>query len=143
MSGEDGMKPAKGFTYHRFALFIVLAMLLPAQAFASGNQEKPEEGPFMKSTEAKPTGSVGGSNGEARDEEKNRGIAPFPETLVQNLEAYSTAIFAGGCFWCLEKPYEQLVGVAEVISGYTGGTTPDPRYPEVSSGQTDHREAVA
>jgi len=53
-----------------------------------------------------------------------------------------TAIFAGGCFWCMEPPFEQLNGVLDVISGYTGGDEKDPTYDEVSSGTTGHVEAV-
>jgi peptide methionine sulfoxide reductase msrA/msrB len=52
------------------------------------------------------------------------------------------AIFAGGCFWCMEPPFEKLDGVGDVISGYTGGTTVDPTYKEVSRGGTGHLEAV-
>jgi peptide methionine sulfoxide reductase msrA/msrB len=52
------------------------------------------------------------------------------------------AIFAGGCFWCMESPYEKLDGVKEVISGYTGGQKNDPTYKEVSAGTTGHAEAV-
>jgi peptide methionine sulfoxide reductase msrA/msrB len=52
------------------------------------------------------------------------------------------AIFAGGCFWCMESPYEKLDGVKEVISGYTGGQKEDPTYKEVSAGSTGHAEAV-
>lgn len=53
-----------------------------------------------------------------------------------------TAIFAGGCFWCMEGPLESLPGVVEVISGYTGGKKADPTYEDVSSGTTGHYEAV-
>ncbi len=53
-----------------------------------------------------------------------------------------TAIFAGGCFWCVESDFEKLPGVLEVISGYTGGHTKAPSYKEVSSGTTGHVEAV-
>lgn len=52
------------------------------------------------------------------------------------------AIFAGGCFWCLEPPFEALPGVISVTSGYTGGTKSDPTYEEVSEGGTGHAEAV-
>jgi len=52
------------------------------------------------------------------------------------------ATFAGGCFWCMEHPFDQLEGVIEVISGYTGGDTSDPTYEEVSTGTTGHLEAV-
>ncbi len=52
------------------------------------------------------------------------------------------ATFAGGCFWCMEPPYEYLDGVAEVMAGYTGGDKEDPTYEEVSSGRTGHLEAI-
>ncbi|MBW1852740.1 MAG: peptide-methionine (S)-S-oxide reductase MsrA [Deltaproteobacteria bacterium] len=52
------------------------------------------------------------------------------------------ATFAGGCFWCMEHPFEKLEGVIEVVSGYTGGQRENPTYEEVSSGLTDHLEAV-
>jgi peptide methionine sulfoxide reductase msrA/msrB len=52
------------------------------------------------------------------------------------------ATFAGGCFWCMEKPFEQMEGVRAVISGYAGGDEEDPSYEQVASGQTKHREAV-
>jgi peptide methionine sulfoxide reductase msrA/msrB len=52
------------------------------------------------------------------------------------------ATFAGGCFWCTEAAFEQLDGVYEVISGYTGGSEEDPTYEQVSSGATGHAEAV-
>jgi len=52
------------------------------------------------------------------------------------------ATFAGGCFWCMEPPFEKLEGVDAVISGYTGGRTENPKYEEVSSGRTGHAEAI-
>jgi hypothetical protein len=57
-------------------------------------------------------------------------------------EREERAIFAGGCFWCMEPPFEKLEGVKAVISGYTGGTKENPTYEEVSSGTTGHAEAV-
>lgn len=53
-----------------------------------------------------------------------------------------TAIFAGGCFWCMEPVFDAMPGVISVTSGYTGGSTPDPSYQEVSAGETGHVEAV-
>lgn len=53
-----------------------------------------------------------------------------------------TATFAGGCFWCMEPPFEKLDGVVEVASGYTGGSKQNPTYEEVSSGATGHYEAI-
>jgi len=52
------------------------------------------------------------------------------------------ATFAGGCFWCMEAPFEKLTGVTAVISGYTGGDEVDPGYEAVSSGRTGHLEAI-
>jgi peptide-methionine (S)-S-oxide reductase len=53
-----------------------------------------------------------------------------------------TFVLAGGCFWCLDAVYRTLVGVHDVVSGYTGGTSPDPTYEEVCTGTTGHAEAV-
>ena len=52
------------------------------------------------------------------------------------------AILAGGCFWCMEHPFEELPGVTQAISGYTGGKQKNPTYKQVASGQTSHLEAV-
>jgi peptide-methionine (S)-S-oxide reductase len=53
-----------------------------------------------------------------------------------------TAIVAGGCFWCVESDFEQVKGVREVVSGFTGGTVANPSYKQVSRGGTGHYEAV-
>jgi len=53
-----------------------------------------------------------------------------------------TAIFAGGCFWCMQEPFEQVNGVVKVVVGYTGGKVKNPSYEEVSSGKTGHFEAI-
>ncbi len=53
-----------------------------------------------------------------------------------------TAIFAGGCFWCMVQPFETLPGIQKVLSGYTGGTVPNPTYEQVKSQTTGHTEAV-
>lgn len=52
------------------------------------------------------------------------------------------ATFAGGCFWCMEHPFDALDGVASVTAGYTGGSKANPTYYEVSAGDTGHAEAV-
>ena len=53
-----------------------------------------------------------------------------------------TAIFAGGCFWCIEADFEKLPGVLAAESGYTGGRTANPSYEQVSAGTTGHTEAI-
>jgi peptide-methionine (S)-S-oxide reductase len=57
-------------------------------------------------------------------------------------QAPATAVFAGGCFWCMEPPFDALGGVTATTSGYTGGTKQNPSYEEVSSGRTGHVEAI-
>jgi len=52
------------------------------------------------------------------------------------------ATFAGGCFWCMEGPFDKLSGVVSTTSGYTGGTAENPTYEQVSAGWTGHAEAV-
>ena len=59
---------------------------------------------------------------------------PVPTTAL--------ATFGGGCFWCVEALFERVEGVASVESGYSGGTTPNPTYKQVCSGETGHAEAV-
>ena len=57
-------------------------------------------------------------------------------------EQRAEAIFAGGCFWCMEPPYDKINGVFSTTSGYVGGSRANPTYQEVSSGRTGHTEAV-
>jgi peptide-methionine (S)-S-oxide reductase len=57
-------------------------------------------------------------------------------------EARVTATFAGGCFWCMEPPFEALDGVLSTVVGYTGGTVKNPTYEQVSGGGTGHAEAI-
>jgi len=139
------------FTAAAAALLIILAFPL----LAGGNQEeKPqtetaEDQNFEKSTEPKGEG-VGpvkpeNSSGLEKDTNRHHGslaASPVPELELQVLEPYAVATFAGGCFWCLEQPFERLVGVIEVVSGYSGGEEENPTYRQVASGQTSHRESV-
>ena len=73
-------------------------------------------------------------NGSSESSNKNESSSLLPE-LKQ-------ATFAGGCFWCMEPPFEKLPGVSKVISGYIGGKKENPNYKEVATGSTDHAEAI-
>ena len=68
--------------------------------------------------------------------------APSPSPAGVGPRGLAKATFAGGCFWCMEPPFEKLPGVAGVVAGYTGGHTKDPTYEEVSAGGTGHAESV-
>lgn len=61
---------------------------------------------------------------------------------TQSYARTEKATFAGGCFWCMEPPFESLAGVLSVKSGYTGGNKYKPTYEEVSAGKTGHAEAI-
>ena len=61
---------------------------------------------------------------------------------ISNSKELRKAYFAGGCFWCMEESFEKLNGVKEVISGYSGGTTSNPTYKEVTYGNTGHFEVI-
>src|SRR5215210_207955 len=65
-------------------------------------------------------------------------VPPAPKPAAQ----YDKATFAGGCFWCMEPPFDALAGVISTTSGYTGGDARMPTYEQVSSGGTGHAEAL-
>jgi len=67
--------------------------------------------------------------------------SPQPIERAQPANA-ATAVFAAGCFWCVEQAFEKTPGVAQAVSGYTGGTTINPTYQDVSREGTGHYEAV-
>jgi len=72
-----------------------------------------------------------------REEDKKIDQLALPYSGIRE-----TATFAGGCFWCVEAPFEKVDGVLSVVSGFSGGDEKDPTYGEVAAGQTGHREAI-
>ncbi|HSV96018.1 MAG TPA: peptide-methionine (R)-S-oxide reductase MsrB [Spirochaetota bacterium] len=69
-------------------------------------------------------------------------VVLFAAVTIASRQNEETAIFAGGCFWCMVSPFEQMEGVKEVVSGYTGGELENPTYEDVTSGKSGHLEAV-
>ena len=63
-------------------------------------------------------------------------------TSFANSPNFERAYFAGGCFWCMEESFENILSVSKVISGYSGGTTENPTYKEVTYGNTGHFEVI-
>jgi len=73
---------------------------------------------------------------------KSEGTKNEKRSIAMDDAKYEKATFAGGCFWCMEPPFENLEGVVAVEPGYTGGNKENPTYEQVSSGTTGHLEAV-
>ena len=67
---------------------------------------------------------------------------PQDKNKSASISGLELATFAGGCFWCMEPPFEKLPGVSKVISGYTGGEKENPSYKQVAAGKTKHAEAI-
>lgn len=70
------------------------------------------------------------------------GVFPDPARDLPATEGTATAVFAAGCFWCVEAVFERLDGVLEVVSGYAGGTAETANYDAVCTGRTNHAEVV-
>ncbi len=66
----------------------------------------------------------------------------LPSAVSSSDTRPATAVLGGGCFWCLEAVFKDLNGVSDVLSGYAGGSTPNPSYEQVCSGRTGHAEVV-
>lgn len=116
-------------------IFAVFAVALGACKSTPSAEEDARGG-----AEAAPSKSAAGADNQADEPAKPKGTEALPaEPDDPSLEV---ATFAGGCFWCMEPPFEKLDGVEAVISGYTGGDEPHPTYEEVSSGTTGHAESV-
>ncbi len=69
-------------------------------------------------------------------------VVGFSFSTASFAKTTETAIFAGGCFWCVEKDFDSVEGVVSTISGFTGGSKDNPSYKDVTSGGTGHYEAV-
>jgi len=78
-------------------------------------------------------------NSARRNPEQHNSEQPIPPKAVANSEQ---AIFAGGCFWCMEPAFEKIEGVSSVESGYAGGHVENPTYEQVCSGSTGHAEVI-
>lgn len=106
--------------YARAKLRIFLAILVGAALVLAVLGQQPTETPGMPADgEGEPMRATPAANGSLKE-----------------------AIFAGGCFWCIEAAFQLMPGVVDAVSGYTGGSTENPTYEQVSTGRTGHFEAV-
>lgn len=116
-----------------YALFLAAAL--------AGCQSSPNASPEAATTTA-PTAAEPTTEPESAPIEEGAqfGIAIQPGATTADGKGVAT--FAGGCFWCMEPPFEKLDGVISVTSGYTGGKEQHPKYKQVASGATGHTESV-
>lgn len=94
------------------------------------------------STALAAAGATGTALAAAGGTEASPGETPLSAAALPQETPRDTAVFAGGCFWCMEPPYDKTQGVVSTISGYAGGDVPNPSYEQVTAGGTGHREAV-
>ena len=110
--------------------------LLGCESSKSGEQAQADE-PADKTAEA------AGEEGASAADKSKKGRAMPDEPVDPDVgEGLAAATFAGGCFWCMEPPFEKLDGVKSVTSGYCGGVEENPTYKQVSYGKTGHTETV-
>jgi peptide-methionine (S)-S-oxide reductase len=72
----------------------------------------------------------------------NLAADPSPASSPSTPPASATAVFGGGCFWCMEAVFQNLPGITKITSGFAGGTTPNPTYDQVCTGRTGHAEVL-
>jgi peptide-methionine (S)-S-oxide reductase len=72
----------------------------------------------------------------------NLAANPSPAPSPTTPPASATAVFGGGCFWCMEAVFQNLPGITKITSGFAGGATPNPTYDQVCSGRTGHAEVL-
>lgn len=111
----------KSFKQFHFAKSLVLVFLISIFGLACAEKSVPTQSNTTQS---------------------NITLSASDSTATNTEDDRAEAIFAGGCFWCMEKPFDQLDGVFSTTSGYLNGTTKNPTYKEVSAGITGHTEAV-
>ena len=116
---------------------IFITLLLFATACTA--QKSAENGAAAESTTAEQTAEASDGDGFA---EPTFGEPVEPGSDAVDGTQFKKALFAGGCFWCMEPPFDKVDGVVATVSGYTGGPEANPKYKQVASGLTGHTEAV-
>jgi methionine-S-sulfoxide reductase len=101
-----------------------------------------EEGSEAPSAETSAPEQENSTPSEGSASSRNRESASKIEALGDPPKGLEQATFAGGCFWCLEPPFDKVDGVEKTIVGYSGGERRHPTYDEVAGGETDHAESI-
>lgn len=123
----------------------LLTLGLLSLACRGGNHEKADSdnGDYPVEASAKSEAGSGATGGSALSWAGKDWVSmPASQDKPTAAQASARAVFAGGCFWCIEAPFEKVPGVRDAVSGYTGGHVDNPSYTEVGRGTTGHTEAV-
>jgi peptide-methionine (S)-S-oxide reductase len=136
-----GVTPAReqnraGFTVTRAMAYPMVANPLPSRSRRAANPSTI----LLACAAIILVGTIGASRIGAGDTPGGTGTKNGGNPVSQDKTRIAT--FAGGCFWCMEPPFDKVDGVLSTISGYTGGRTVNPTYEEVSSGTTGHAESL-
>lgn len=123
----------------RMPVVLCLLVILPLSLFARGSSDS------AQADQPAPAGNAIEEGAESVQQPS--GINPpldveYLDEVTALRQGYAVATFAGGCFWCMEGPYDVLEGVISTTPGYSGGHVINPRYEEVVSGTTGHTEVV-
>ncbi len=124
----------------RYVPYLILAAILIAAGCKSTKSSRQVgESEPSASAQTGESAEQGASEASAKARADSPAGEPVEPEVGEGLEA---ATFAGGCFWCMEPPFEELDGVKSVVSGYCGGEETDPTYEQVAGGETGHTETV-
>ena len=122
-------------------LVLSLVIVLAAMALLAYTRAR-EAAPRLAAT-PRPIGPRAMAEGVSAGGSSRTAPAAGPsDDTADKSQTLATAVFAGGCFWCMEEAFEKVPGVVSAVSGYTGGHVKNPSYEAVSSGGTGHVEAV-
>ena len=129
----------------RFRVLSVLLALVVGvgcTSTKSSEEKASSEQPTSESSKEQSAGASKGSSGAAKAEKGGERASPDQPVQPDVEEGLAVATFAGGCFWCMEPPFEKLDGVKSVVSGFCGGAEQNPSYKQVAHGRTGHTETV-
>ncbi len=125
-------------------LFVPLALALVMVGCGQSDANARTDSAPADEVDGSPLASVatGSTTADVASNAESAGMSGESAASTMTATAVDTAIFAGGCFWCMEPPYDKLDGVLSTTSGYTSGAEVNPTYEQVSAGRTGHTEAV-
>ena len=138
--------PASAARLPRCAAVLIAAVFLlaslPSVAISAAGANETDTENAQPATIGGANASKGGTDASDSSPSMNTQDNPPDATKPPANPTIATALFAGGCFWCMEPPYDDIDGVIDTLSGYAGGTVENPTYKQVTGGGTGHLEVL-